>query len=100
MKLIFFSKFYPRKLRKQYLELSRSGLAAAVDAHQYALAQGLSKVCNNFEIVNLPALFPYPIRYKRLCEKKTQIEENGLNIQNVGFCNLAFFQNYSRLKMR
>lgn len=98
MKIIFFSKFYPRKLRKQYLSLSKSGLAAAADAHQYALAQGLSKVCRNFEIINLPALYPYPFRYKRLYEKKVIVEENELRIQNVGFCNLAFFQNYSRLK--
>lgn len=96
MKLVFYSKFYPRTLRNEYLRLSRNGLAAAADAHQYALAQGFSRVCDNFEIVNLPALYPFPFRYKRMIVKNEVIEENGLKINNIGFNNLAFFQNYSR----
>lgn len=96
MKIIFLSKFYPRCLRNEYFNNSKSGLAAAADAHQYALALGFSKVCDNFEIVNLPALFPFPTRYKRMIERDKEILENGLRIHNLGFCNMIFLQNLSR----
>lgn len=96
MKIIFLSKFYPRSLRSYYLKNSKAGLAFAADAHQYAIACGLSRVCPDFEIVNLPAVFPFPTRYRKVRERYSDIEENGLTIHNVGFTNLLVIQQWSR----
>lgn len=96
MKIVFLSKFYPRSLRSYYLNNSKAGLAFAADAHQYALACGLGRACNNFEIVNLPAIFPFPTRYRKMTEKSSDIEENGMRIHNVGFNNLLVIQHWSR----
>lgn len=96
MKVVFLSKFYPRSLRSYYLENSKAGLAFAADAHQYALTCGLNKACPCFEIVNLPAVFPFPTRYRKFREPSSEIEENGLRIHNVGFNNLLFIQHWSR----
>ena len=96
MKVVFLSKFYPRSLRSYYLENSKAGLAFAADAHQYALASGLNNICPDFEIVNLPAVFPYPTRYRKIKENSSEIEEDGLKIHNVGFNNLLVIQHWSR----
>lgn len=96
MKVVFLSKFYPRSLRSYYLENSKAGLAFAADAHQYALACGLNKACPSFEIVNLPAVFPFPTRYRKVRVPSSEIEENSLRIHNVGFNNLLFIQHWSR----
>lgn len=92
MKVVFLSSFYPRKNRELYLKNSRAGLSAAADAHQYAIALGLHKHSDSLDIVNLPAVFPYPHRNKQLFVKKENIEENGLQIMNLGGCNLYGIQ--------
>lgn len=96
MKVIFLSHFYPRSRRDYYFSRSKTGLSAAADAHQYALALGLSRVCDNLEIVNLPAVSHFPIRYKDLSQKREEINENGLHIINVGYNNLIEYQHISR----
>ncbi len=92
MRVVFLSSLYPRKNREAYLKDSRAGLSAAADAHQYAIALGLRKHCNQFDIVNLPAVFPFPHRNKQLFIKEEMIEENGLQINNLWGCNLYGFQ--------
>ena len=98
MNVVFLSNFYPRCKRDYYLSRSKSGLASAADAHQYAIARGLSMATTNLKIVNLPAVFPFPYRYKDFRIKSQIIYENGLEIQNVGSCNLVFYQFLSRYK--
>lgn len=98
MKVVFLSNFYPRCKRDYYLSRSKSGLASAADAHQYAIARGLSMVTTNLTIVNLPAVFSFPHRYKDFRIKSQIIHENGLEIQNIGSCNLVFYQFLSRYK--
>lgn len=88
MKVVFLSSFYPRKYRESYLKKSRAGLSAAADAHQYAIALGLQQLCGNLDIINLPAVYPYPFRNRQLSIKEEVIEENGLTIQNIGGLNL------------
>lgn len=85
MKVIFLSHLYPRTRRDEYLKNSKAGLAAAADAHQYAIALGLNEVCDDFTIVNVPALFYYPFRYKKCRIPNEVIKENGLTIHNVGY---------------
>lgn len=85
MKIIFLSHLYPRTRRDEYLKNSKAGLAAAADAHQYAIALGLNEVCDDFTIVNVPALFYYPFRYKKCRIPDEVITENGLTIHNVGY---------------
>lgn len=96
MKVIFLSNFYPKCRRDHYFSRSKSGLAAAADAHQYALALGLRKVCPDFSIVNSPSIFSYPLHYKDMKIPTETIEENGLFINNVGFCTIMEYQFYSR----
>lgn len=96
MKVILLSHFYPRSKRDYYFSRSKTGLSAAADAHQYALALGLNKVCDNLEIVNLPAVSHFPIRYKDLRQKREEFNENGLRIVNVGYNNLIEYQHISR----
>ena len=92
MRVVFLSSFYPRKNRESYLKQSRVGLSAASDAHQYAIALGLQKQCDELDIINLPALFPYPHRNRQLFVKEEIIEENGLTIQNLSGLNLYGLQ--------
>ena len=102
MKVILLSHFYPRCRRDEYLGKSRVGLAAAADAHQYAIALGLNAVCDDFEIVNVPALFYYPFRYKEVSIPDEVIRENGLTIYNVGYNLLmeyTFFSQYRKTKI-
>ena len=96
MKIILLSHFYPRCKRDYYLSRSRAGLSAAADAHQYAIALGLQSCSDSFEIVNLPAVSHFPIRYKDICQKSEDIEENGLKIHNVGYNNIIEYQFVSR----
>lgn len=96
MKIIFLSNFYPRSRRDFYLRRSRSGLASAADAHQYALALGLNAVSENFRIINSPAIFPFPFHYKDRSLPNEVIEENGLIIHNIGFSTILEYQFYSR----
>lgn len=96
MKVIFLSHFYPRCRKDYYFKMSRTGLSAAADAHQYALALGLNEVCPNFEIVNLPAVSHFPVRYKEIRQKTETINENGLTIHNEGYNNIIGYQLYSR----
>lgn len=92
MKVVFLSSFYPRRYKDQYLKESRAGLSAASDAHQYALALGLNKYCDSFEIINIPAVFPFPLRNKKMFVKKEIVEENGLRIRILPGCNLYGIQ--------
>lgn len=96
MNVVFLSNFYPRCKRDYYLSRSKSGLAAAADAHQYAIAQGLKSANRSLQIINLPSVFPFPHRNKDLFVVDEEIQENGLVIHNVGSCNLAFYQYISR----
>lgn len=101
MKVVFLSHFYPRCRREEYLYKSKVGLAAAADAHQYAIALGLNSVCNDLEIVNVPALFYYPFRYKNMSIPDEIIKENGLTIHNVGYNLLmeyTFISQYKKTK--
>ena len=92
MKVVFYSNFYPRCKRDYYLSRSRVGLASAADAHQYAIAQGLKSCCDSFEIINLPSVSHFPLRYKDISQQSELIEENGLLIHNIGICNIIFYQ--------
>ena len=96
MKVILLSNLYPKSKNNHYMKRSRCGLSAAADAHQYAIALGLSEVCNDFEIVNLPAVSHFPLRYKDPWLYSEYIEENGLRIHNVGYNNIPEYQFYSR----
>lgn len=96
MKVVLLSSFYPRKNRDSCLRNSRVGLSAAADAHQYAIALGLRKHCDNLDIINLPAVFPYPHRNKLLFVKKEIIEENGLKIRDLWGFNLYGIQPFVR----
>lgn len=98
MKVIFLSHMYPRSRREYYLARSRAGLAAAADAHQYAIALGLNEVCDDFNIVNLPALFYFPLRYRDFKHKGGFILENGLKINNLSFNTLMEYTFYSQYK--
>lgn len=92
MKVVFFSNFYPRCKRDYYFSRSKAGLASAADAHQYAIAQGLKSCCDSFDIINLPAVGHFPLRYKDLLQRTEVLEENGLIIHNIGTCNIIFYQ--------
>lgn len=96
MKVILLSHLYPKSKKEYYLKRSKCGLSAAADAHQYAIALGLNEVCIDFEIVNLPAVSHYPLRYKDPWLFSEYIEENGLRIHNVGYNNFPEYQFYSR----
>ena len=87
---------YPRCRRDYYLQRSKIGLSSAADAHQYAIALGLNSVCENFEIVNVPAVSHFPIRYRDFKQSSEYLEENGLKIHNVGYNNLIEYQLISR----
>lgn len=96
MKVVFLSHFYPNSKKDYYMKRSRCGLSAAADAHQYAIALGLNAYCDSFEIVNLPAVSHFPLRYKDPWLASSYIEENGLKIHNVGYCTLPEYQFVSR----
>lgn len=88
MKVVLLTHFYPRQNRDYYLSRSRVGLAAAADAHQYAIALGLKEMSPNMTVVNLPALFYFPFRYRDFFHKGERIKENGLDIINLSYCLL------------
>ncbi len=96
MRVIFLSHLYPKSKKDYYMKRSRCGLSAAADAHQYAIALGLNACCGDFELVNLPAVSHFPVRYKDPWLKSSYIEENGLRIHNVGYCTLPEYQFVSR----
>lgn len=98
MKVIFLSNFYPRCRRDHYFSRSRSGLAAAADAHQYALALGLREVCDDYCIINSPAIFSYPMHYMDTSIPSEILKENGLTINNVGSSTFMEYQFYSRYR--
>ena len=98
MKVVFLSNFYPRCRRNFYLSRSKSGLAAAADAHQYALALGLQELCSDLCIVNSPSIFPYPTHYKDTSIPSEILNENGMTIHNIGFSTVMEYQFISRYK--
>lgn len=98
MKIIFLSNFYPRSKRDYYYSRSKSGLAAAADAHQYALALGLKGICESLIIINSPSIFPYPFHYKDISISSEKLQENGLLINNIGFSTILGYQFVSRYK--
>ncbi len=103
MKLIYLTHFYPKSRIDYYLSNSRAGLAAAADAHQYAIALGLSEYADEIEIVNVPALFYFPLRYKKFRHKGEYIEENGLKIHNLSFnlmMEYTFISQYRHTKRK
>ncbi len=103
MKLIYLSHFYPKSRIDYYLSKSRAGLAAAADAHQYAIALGLNEYSTDLEIINVPALFYFPLRYKKFRHKGEYIEENGLTIHNLSFnlmMEYTFISQYRNTKRK
>ncbi len=103
MKLVYLTHFYPKSRLDYYLSNSRSGLAAAADAHQYAIALGLSEYAIDMEIVNVPALFYFPFRYRKVRHAGEYIEENGLKIHNLSFSLLmeyTFISQYIQTKSK
>lgn len=98
MKLVFLTHLYPKTRIKEYIDNSKAGLASAADAHQYAIALGLNEQPCDLVLVNAPALFYYPLRYKKFHHKGEYIEENGLKIYNLSFSLIMEYTFISQYK--
>ncbi len=64
MKILFVSSLYPKEYQEQLRREANGLLQNSVNVFQWAVVDGLVANKANFDIVTLPALPAYPVRYK------------------------------------
>ena len=65
MKILFVTGIYPRESEEQLRKFSGNRLQNAANAFQWSVIDGLVETECDFEVVSLPFLPSYPMRYKR-----------------------------------
>ncbi|WP_439504240.1 glycosyltransferase [Sediminibacterium sp.] len=97
MKIIFLTGLFPENIREDIHKKSKGVVQYAADSLQWAIVEGLDSQTDNLQILNLPYIGSYPLRYKDLKIKSFKFShKSGSNDLNVGFINLPIYKLISR----
>lgn len=92
-KILLIGGMYDRNKENEYLSKSSAGIQGAVNAHQWSIAEGLSKQPNvHVEIISAPFLDTYP-KYREIHVKP---HDNG-NFHGIGYINLPIVREILRI---
>lgn len=96
MKILFVSSLYPQEIREILYKNSHGILQMASDNFQWAVVAGLEENDVSYEVVSLPSLPAYPIRYKHLFTPTGDIIYKKKYIGRMeSFCNLVVYKTSS-----
>lgn len=99
MKILFLGSFFPVGLENRIRNKSRGPIANANNALQWSYIIGLKQYCPSLEVITLPQIGAFPIRYKNLFFK-TKISKFSIGNNISGYCinffNLIGFKHLDR----
>lgn len=101
MKIALLFGLFPKDNYDVIIKNSKGVIQFAADALQKALVEGLSYFSSNINIINLPYIGSYPMRYLKFWSPKSEfkyVNDAGMCIYgtNVRFCNLCGYKLFSR----
>ena len=100
MKILFVTGIYPRESEEQLRKFSGNRLQNAANAFQWSVIDGLVETECDFEVVSLPFLPSYPMRYKRFFTPSADITYQGERIGSMlSYCSLVGVK-YLSIKQR
>ena len=101
-KIYFVGGLFPEYVYDDIINASRGVVQYAADSLQKSILVGLSELVDDCEIVNLPFIGSYPMRFRKLFIRTTKFDftSGGKTIkgENVRFVNLTGYKLYSRYK--
>ena len=96
MKILFVTGVYARESEELLRSLSGNRLQNAANAFQWSVVDGLVKTGCDFEVVSLPFLPSYPMRYKRLYTPSVDITYQDECIgYMLSYCSLVCAKYFS-----
>lgn len=100
--VIFLGGFFPPEIYSEITTNSKGIVQNAADALQKSLISGLGSQLSNFEVLNIPYLGSYPLRYKKLFTPKEKSKylcyNTTITCTTYGYCNLTGYKYYSIYK--
>ena len=99
MKLIFLGSFFPNELEAVIRERSKGPVANANNALQWSYLNGLGSLFSSFDVITLPHIGAYPLRYKDLFFRAKSSEfiiNNKISAWCIDFFNLVLFKHLHR----
>jgi len=96
MKLLFVSTLYPMESIDQLRGLASGCIQNAPNVFQWAVVDGLLKNDADFEVVSLPALPAFPMKYKKLYTLSGNVTANGKSIGvMLTYCDFVVYKTFS-----
>lgn len=96
MKVLFVTGLYSLEHIESIRELSYGNIQNAANTFQLAIVDGLQKNNVDFDVVSLPFLPAYPMRYKKLFSIDGTIKSGGTIVgEMLSYCNLAVYKTFS-----
>ncbi len=90
MKILFVTGIYPHEGEELLRSLSGNRLQNAANTFQWAVIDGLVETKCDFEVVSMPFLPSYPMRYKKLYTPSADISYQGVSIGSMlSYCSLV-----------
>ena len=90
MKILFVTGIYAHESEELLRMLSGNRLQNAANAFQWSVIDGLVETGCDFEVVSMPFLPSYPMRYKKLYTPSADIIHQGVRIGSMlSYCSLA-----------
>lgn len=101
MRVALLFGLFPKETENEIRRDSKGVIQYAADALQHSFVEGLSQLCESIELINLPYIGSYPLRYKkaRYIGGSFFFKSSFGKVivgENVSFCNLAGYKMRSR----
>ena len=103
MKISLLFGTFPSEIYQQIIDYSKGPIQYAADALQKAYIKGFACSNTDTQVINLPYIGSYPLRYKKLYSPsnavytiKTSKYNTQISIYNTCFCNLMGYKMASR----
>ena len=103
IKIVFLGSFFSNDREKEIRKKSKGAVANANNTFQKAILHGFSKhpdFKKKFEvdILNMPNIGAYPLKYKELYFKNSIFTEHGINGVNLSFFNCIYIKHYFKYR--
>lgn len=99
-KVYFIGGIFTDEIKSDLKKNSSGNIQYAADSFQKKIINGLNENLENmdinFEILNLPFLGSYPIRYKQMLIKNNETKYSNITHYLIGFNNLTLIKHISR----
>lgn len=96
MRLLFITGLYPHEHIDDFIVLSNGYIQNAPNVFQWALIDGLQKNDVDYEVISLPFLPSFPLRYKHIKTPSGDISISGTKIgAMLKYCNLMVYKSFS-----